>query len=102
MSCVTPSNQVPISNGQSLDIYQILNHFSSTDVESVFGQELESVKALLNENLEDDSQPVPTHGTNWIEIQMAKSAYDLDKQLSPRISKRGFLEKTNVMNENVD
>jgi hypothetical protein len=76
-----------------------LDHFSNQDLSKVFGEELESVKRLLDQDFvdeEEEPEPIPDAGTKWIEAQMARSHYDLDQALSPRVSRRGFLEKTEI------
>lgn len=94
--CLTPSNNIPISNGESLDIYQILNHFSEEDLAAVFGQELDSVKTLLEKGFGYKKDSMPALDKKWINIQMTRSRNDLDMALSPRISKRGYLESYDV------
>jgi hypothetical protein len=77
-----------------------LDHFSNKDLNKVFGQELESVKRLLDQELKDKEESSSDQNQDnemkWIKIQMSRSRNDLDAILSPRVSRRGFLEKTEI------
>jgi hypothetical protein len=50
MECVTPSNSVPLSLGESADIYQILSKLKSEygeNLDTILGEELESMKKCI-------------------------------------------------------
>lgn len=63
---------------------------------SVFGNELESVKCLLEKEPKVNQECDTRHDIKWIRAQMARSRYDVEMAISPSISKRGFLEKTDI------
>ena len=63
----------------------------------VFGKELPSIEALLDESIEEESELPPQISDKWLKIQMSRSAHELNAALAPRISKRGFLEKTELV-----
>jgi DNA polymerase gamma 1 len=99
VSCLTPSNDVPVEAGKSINIYDTVNYFKDENTKEIFGDELESIikvqqmhpEILKIPELNSQSNSLETP-IDWIKIQMAKSAGEVAK-LFQKVKDRKFFLK---------
>jgi hypothetical protein len=75
MDCITPSNQNPIPNGESIDIYQLLEKLRIKNFDQLYGGELETMKCVEFDQAswEETSQILRKGDSKWIKKQMANT-----------------------------